>query len=84
MARLVLAAPAYFTPSQRFRRAHCLLRSAASSACGTVSGTGTEMDLAKKKPKQKSRRLFSFSVGLQITAPEKMWACNRVGMERLG
>lgn len=48
MAGLVLAAPAYFIPSQGHRNTHCLLRSAALSASGTVCGKGTEVDLAKK------------------------------------
>lgn len=47
-AGLVLAAPAYFIPSQGLMKPHCLLRSAALSACGTVCGKGTEVDLAKK------------------------------------
>lgn len=53
VAGLVLAAPAYFIPSQGLMKDHCLLRSAALSACGTVCGKGTEVDLAKKiKPKE--------------------------------
>lgn len=71
MAGLVLAAPAYFIPSQGLMKARCLLRSAALSACGIVCGKGTEVDLAKRS-NQKNRDLFSFSVGLQIITPEEM------------